>query len=77
MMVRVLSLVPLLLALGCRVGPGASAPVEGHLELCCKAAREDNVSFVGCRATSYCRAAESVWVRGPLACGPQRPQDRN
>jgi TonB family protein len=43
-------------------------PVEGHLELCCKAADEDNISFVGCRTTGRCRTGESVWVRGPLTC---------
>ena len=46
------------------------APLEGHREMCCKAAAADNVSFVGCRATAVCRATESVWVRGPLECTP-------
>jgi TonB family protein len=63
---------PLALALalalgGCRGGE-TELPVAGELELCCKAAGQDNVSFSGCRVTSFCRANESVWVRGPLSC---------
>jgi hypothetical protein len=54
---------------GCR-GASPELPVEGHRELCCKAANPDGVSFEGCRATSYCRASESVWVRGPVSCTP-------
>jgi len=54
------------LAAGCR----APAPLEpGHsAALCCKAAADDEVSFIGCRQARVCRANESVWVRGPLAC---------
>ena len=55
------------LAAGCR-GKSTDAPVTGHHELCCKAANADNVSFVGCRASNYCRAGEEVWVRGPVRC---------
>ena len=55
------------LAAGCR-GNSTDAPVSGHHELCCKAANADNVSFVGCRASNYCRAGEEVWVRGPVRC---------
>ena len=52
---------------GCR-GPATEQPMTGDLVLCCRAANDDNVSFVGCRATSLCRANEPVWVRGPLTC---------
>ncbi|WP_146156129.1 hypothetical protein, partial [Enhygromyxa salina] len=55
---------------GCR-GANPELPVDGHRELCCKAANPDNVSFVGCRATTYCRTNESVWVRGPITCSPE------
>ena len=64
------ALVPALLCLavgGCR-SKSTDAPVHGHHELCCKAARADNISFVGCRASDYCRAGEEVWVRGPVDC---------
>ncbi|KIG15158.1 hypothetical protein DB30_05858 [Enhygromyxa salina] len=60
---------PCVLSSGCRVGD-PSMPVDGHRELCCRAASPDNVSFVGCRATNYCRTNEEVWVRGPVICGP-------
>lgn len=69
---------PLLLALavagamaGCR-GATAEQPMAGDLELCCKAASDD-VSFVGCRPTGHCRASESVWIRGPLTCSADTP----
>jgi TonB family protein len=47
--------------------------MTGDLELCCKAANDDDISFVGCRPAGLCRANESVWVRGPLTCasGPE------
>lgn len=65
----------LMLALtGCR-GIAAEQPVSGDLELCCKAAGEDNISFVGCRATGFCRATESVWIRGPLTCTAESPDE--
>ena len=60
-------------AAGCRGAP-ADAPVDGHHELCCKAANPDNVSFVGCRATGYCRTGEEVWVRGPVSCTTAGPE---
>lgn len=65
----------LALLLGLGLGLGAchkadlAAPLSGHQELCCKDARADNRSFVGCRATGYCRTTEDVWVRGPVSCG--------
>lgn len=58
------------LGLGCRASGDASEPVDGHSELCCKQAGDDNVSFSGCRATSTCRTTESVWVRGAVVCTP-------
>lgn len=63
----------LLAALGAVAGCRVTAPervVEGHHELCCKAANADNLGFVGCRASSSCRGNERVWVRGPVSCGP-------
>ena len=63
----------MLLSVGCR-GSDPNAPVEGHRELCCRAANPDNVSFVGCRATSHCRANEEIWVRGPVSCSLADPQ---
>src|SRR5690606_29490216 len=30
-------------------------------------------SFVGCRPTGHCRASESVWIRGPLTCTADPP----
>jgi TonB family protein len=68
-----LGLLALLGSAGCRV----TAPeglVEGHHELCCKAANPDNLGFVGCRASSSCRTSERVWVRGPVSCAPPEPQ---
>ncbi|MFO7564999.1 MAG: energy transducer TonB [Enhygromyxa sp.] len=72
---------PLLLALalaivpalgGCR-GHAAELPVAGELELCCKAALDD-LNFVGCRPAGPCRASESVWIRGPLSCTADDPE---
>ncbi|EDM76525.1 hypothetical protein PPSIR1_23259 [Plesiocystis pacifica SIR-1] len=60
----------LALSMGCRASGDASEPVDGHSELCCKQAGDDNVSFSGCRATSTCRTTESVWVRGAVVCTP-------
>ena len=48
--------------------------MAGDLELCCKQAIDD-VSFVGCRPTSICRASESVWIRGPLTCTADTPDE--
>jgi TonB family protein len=62
-----------LLSIGCR-SDDSTTPVDGHRELCCRAASPDNVSFTGCRATSHCRANEEIWVRGPVTCGPADPQ---
>lgn len=59
---------------GCRVDADAAEPVAGSQELCCKQAGDDNVSFVGCRATGHCRNSEPVWVRGPVSCGPVEPE---
>ncbi len=59
---------------GCR-GGAAEQPMAGDLELCCKAANDDDVSFIGCRATGYCRASESVWIRGPLTCTADTPDE--
>lgn len=58
---------------GCRVTEPESV-VEGHHELCCKAANPDNLGFVGCRASSSCRTGERVWVRGPVTCAPPDAQ---
>lgn len=58
--------------IGCR-GDATEQPMAGDLELCCKVANDDNVSFVGCRTTGYCRASESVWIRGPLTCTADTP----
>jgi TonB family protein len=58
---------------GCRVTEPERV-VEGHRELCCKAANLDNHGFVGCRASSSCRTSERVWVRGPVSCGPPDAQ---
>lgn len=55
-----------MLSFGCRTD--VVEPTAGHLELCCKAANEDNLSFVGCRASSVCRARETIWLRGPVSC---------
>jgi hypothetical protein len=57
---------------GCR-GEDSEQPMAGDLELCCKAANADNVTFVGCRPTTHCRASESVWIRGPLTCTADTP----
>lgn len=65
------SLALLLALIGCR-GSTTEQPMAGELELCCKAAIDD-VSFVGCRATSHCRGSESVWIRGPLTCTADAP----
>lgn len=48
--------------------------MAGDLELCCKHAIDD-VTFVGCRATGICRASESVWIRGPLTCTADTPDE--
>jgi hypothetical protein len=58
--------------LGCRASAAAEQPMAGDLELCCKDAIDD-VTFVGCRPTGYCRASESVWIRGPLTCTADTP----
>jgi hypothetical protein len=68
---RALLLLALVLV-GCR-GSASEQPMAGDLELCCKAANADNVSFVGCRPTAHCRASESVWIRGPLTCTADTP----
>lgn len=70
-MVSRASLVLALALLGCR-GSASEQPMAGDLELCCKAAIDD-VSFVGCRATGVCRTSESVWIRGPLTCSADTP----
>ncbi|PRQ08720.1 hypothetical protein ENSA7_15380 [Enhygromyxa salina] len=67
-------LVWMLLGVGCRVGD-PTVPVEGHRELCCRAASPDNVSFSGCRVSNHCRANEEVWVRGPIMCGVADPRE--
>ncbi|MCA9701803.1 MAG: hypothetical protein KC431_30055 [Myxococcales bacterium] len=53
----------------CRPPTDPSAPLEGHLALCCKVADDDNVGFRGCREDP-CRTGESVWLRGPVTCTP-------
>ena len=58
---------------GCR-GGAAEQPLVGDLELCCKSANPDEVSFVGCRAADVCRATEEVWIRGPLTCTVDGPE---
>lgn len=68
---------PLALALvlvlsSCR-GAVPEQPMAGDLELCCKDA-VDEVSFVGCRPTGRCRTSESVWIRGPLSCTADAPE---
>jgi TonB family protein len=70
---RVLLLAALCALAGCRVTEPESV-VEGHHELCCKAANADNLGFVGCRASSSCRTSERVWVRGPVTCAPPDAQ---
>jgi len=68
-------LLALTLALaGCR-GSETELPIAGDLELCCKAADDDDVSFSGCRATGFCRGTESVWIRGPLICSAATPDE--
>jgi TonB family protein len=62
-----------LLGGGCR-GAEAEQPIAGDLELCCKAAKADEISFVGCRAAHVCRATEEVWIRGPLTCTAAAPE---
>jgi TonB family protein len=69
----VLLLAALCALAGCRVTEPQSV-VEGHHELCCKAANADNLGFVGCRASSSCRTSERVWVRGPVTCAPPDAQ---
>lgn len=68
-----LGLLALLGLAGCRVTEPEQV-VEGHHELCCKSANPDNLGFVGCRASSSCRASERVWVRGPVTCTPPDAQ---
>lgn len=68
-------LVPALLlaaSLGCKVDGAPEQPVEGHLELCCRSGGP--LEFSGCRASGQCRAAESIWLRGPMSCGPVEPE---
>lgn len=71
-LVALLMLAPTLGVGGCR-GGAAEQPMAGDLELCCKAA-VDEVSFVGCRPTGHCRTSESVWIRGPLTCTADEPE---
>ncbi len=53
---------------GCKVDESLEQPVEGNLELCCKAG--DTLEFSGCRTTGRCRQSEPIWLRGPASCGP-------
>jgi hypothetical protein len=70
-MVKRLAFVLLAAIAGCRVEDAPLEPIDDHVALCCKAAAVgDPLSFTGCRPSNHCRTIETVWVRGPIECGP-------
>lgn len=70
-MIRTALLLSWLAALtACRVEDAPQRPIDDHVAMCCKAGASDPLSFTGCRPSNHCRTAETVWVRGPIECGP-------
>jgi hypothetical protein len=60
-----------LLALAaCRVQDAPEQPIDDHVALCCKAESGEPLSYTGCRPSNHCRTSETLWVRGPIQCGP-------
>jgi hypothetical protein len=70
MMARLRIVLLAALALACHVEDAPEQPIDDHVALCCKAAEDAPLSFTGCRPSNHCRASETVWLRGPVHCGP-------
>ncbi len=67
------ALAALALALAaCRIEDTPDLPITDHVALCCKSSLSPGspLAFTGCRQTNHCRSSETVWVRGPVECGP-------
>lgn len=58
---------------GCRVDEAPAEPIADHVALCCTSS-EGPLSFRGCRVARSCRSSESIFVRGPVACGQVEAQ---
>ncbi|MFV8753826.1 hypothetical protein ACNOYE_25050 [Nannocystaceae bacterium ST9] len=55
---------------GCRIEDAPEQPIADHVALCCKANAGSPLRFTGCRPSNRCRTSETLWLRGPVACGP-------
>ena len=54
----------------CKVEDAPQQPIADHVALCCKAEAGEPLTYTGCRPSSHCRTAETVWVRGFMECAP-------